>query len=98
VKIDQPKTFERRDEVAGKCTADLKLTMPVLVDDMQNTLSTAYNAMPDRLFIVGADAKIAYRGDRGPRGFDADAMAAALKKILAASSQKAAPKKDAGEK
>lgn len=57
--------------------------MPFLVDDMQDTVSKAYNAKPDRLFIVGADKKIAYRGDRGPRGFDVDGMEAALKKILA---------------
>lgn len=82
MKIDQPKTYERRKEVAGKCIADLKLTMPVLVDDMQNTVANAYHAKPDRLFILGADGKIAYRGDRGPRGFDVDELGTALKTIL----------------
>ena len=56
--------------------------MPVLVDDMRDTVSKAYAADPDRLFIVGADAKIAFSGDRGPRGFDVDAMEKALKAIL----------------
>ena len=67
VKIDQPKTHERRTEVAGQCVASLKLGMPVLVDDMQDTVAKAYNAMPDRLFILEADGTIGYRGDRGPR-------------------------------
>ena len=31
---------------------------------------------------VTADAKIAYRGARGPRGFDPDEMEKALEKIL----------------
>ena len=69
--------------------ADLKLSLPVLVDDMENTVAAAYHAMPDRLFIVGADGKIAYRGARGPRGFDVEEMEAALKTIL-----QAAPSKD----
>lgn len=85
MKIDQPKTHARRDEVAGQCAKDLELSIPMLVDDMQDTVADAYHAMPDRLFIVGADAKIAYRGDRGPRGFDVAEMVAALETILASS-------------
>ena len=57
--------------------------MPFLVDDMHDTVSKAYNAKPDRLFILGADSRIAYRGERGPRGFQVDALEAALKQILA---------------
>ena len=83
MKIDQPKDYKTRSDVAGRCVADLKLTMPVLVDDMQDSVAKAYNAMPDRLFILGADAKIAYRGNRGPKGFDVDEMAKALKAHLA---------------
>ena len=63
--------------------------MPVLVDDMQNTVAGAYHAKPDRLFVVGADAKIAYRGARGPRGFDVAELAEALKKIVSVSPKEA---------
>ena len=62
---------------------DLDLDMQVLVDDMKNTVATAYNAMPDRLFILKADGTIGYRGGRGPRGFKVDEMEQALEKILA---------------
>lgn len=74
--------------MAGDCIKDLKLGMPVLVDDMQDSVAKAYSAMPDRLFIVKADGTIGYRGERGPRGFDVDAMAAALGKILEAEKAK----------
>ena len=84
MKLAQPKTFDKREEIAGSCISDLKLTMPVLVDDMQDTVASAYNAMPDRLFVVGADGRIAYRGARGPRGFDVAEMEAALGTLLAA--------------
>ncbi len=60
----------------------IELTMPQLVDDMKDTVAQAYNAMPDRLFILGADGKIAYRGARGPRGFKVTEMEQALQKLL----------------
>jgi len=84
VEIEQPKTFERRLEVARKCSAAVSLEIPQLVDDMQDTVGKAYNALPDRLFILGADGKIAYRGDRGPRGFKVEEMAQALRKLAGA--------------
>ena len=87
--IAQPKTFERRKEVATSCVADLKLSIPVLVDDMKNSVANAYSAHPDRLFILTADGTIAFRGDRGPRGFSVDAMEKALKEILAGDSRRA---------
>lgn len=82
LEIEDPKTHEERTKVAQGCASELKLTMPVLVDDMQDTVSRAYAADPDRLFIIGVDAKIAFAGDRGPRGFDVGKMEKALKAIL----------------
>lgn len=54
---------------------------------MKNGASTAYHAMPDRLFVIGVDGKIAYRGDRGPRGFKLDELEAHLKGSVAASNK-----------
>lgn len=69
--------------MAGKCAVSLQLPIPIYVDDMKNSVATAYDAMPDRLFIVGVDGRIAYRGARGPRGFDPDGLEKALAKQLA---------------
>lgn len=82
VEIEQPTTFGRREEIAQSCCASLKLDLPMLVDDMDDTVAKAFHAMPDRLFILGAGGRIAYRGDRGPRGFKVDEMEKALKKLL----------------
>ena len=68
--------------MAQKCCASVELTIPQLVDDMSNTVAQAFNAMPDRLFVVGADGKIAYRGARGPRGFKVAELEETLKKLL----------------
>lgn len=84
VEIAQPKTFADRQNVAGACSTQLKLTIPMVVDDMDDTVARAYNALPDRLFLIGADGKIAYRGDRGPRGFKVDELKEALESILKA--------------
>lgn len=84
VEIEQPKTYQRRLEVAQECGAAVSLKIPQLVDDMQDTVGKAFNALPDRLFIVGEDGKIAYQGERGPRGFKVAELAEALRKLVAA--------------
>ena len=81
VTINQPKTDAERREVAGTCSAALDLKIPLLVDDIQDTVNKAYSAWPDRLFILGADARIAYAGGPGPRGFNVAEMAAALQQL-----------------
>ena len=83
IEIKQPTTFEERIGVAKQCNAAIDLGMPQLVDDLKDSCGNAYNAMPDRLYILGADGKIAYRGARGPRGFKVDELEEALRKILA---------------
>lgn len=82
VEIAQPRTFEQRTDIATTCSANLKLTIPVLIDDMEDKVSRAYNAWPDRLFILGPDGAVAYRGNRGPRGFDVDDLERALRTML----------------
>ncbi len=67
--IKDPNTFGERCSLAASFLDNEKLTVPTIVDDIDNTVSEAYGAFPDRLFIVGIDGKIAYAADRGPRGF-----------------------------
>lgn len=40
------------------------------MDSMDDKTEKAYQGWPDRLYVVGKDGKIAYAGDKGPRGFD----------------------------
>src|SRR5262245_1106303 len=69
VAFEQPRTFERRAEIAGKCCEALKLSMPCVVDTLDNRVDEAYAAWPERIFIIGADGRIAYAGEQGPFGF-----------------------------
>ena len=68
--VNQPVTQEQRNDVAGRACSYLKLDLPAIVDSMDNRVGKAYEAWPDRLYVVGKDGRIAYAGAPGPFGFD----------------------------
>jgi hypothetical protein len=82
VKIKEHTTLEERTKVAQDAATALELKIPLLIDDMENTIAEAYSAHPDRLFVLDADGKIAYAGGRGPWGFKVGEMTAALDDLL----------------
>ena len=49
----------------------LELAMPTLLDDMENSTDEAYAALPERLYVIGSDGRVAYQSGPGPFGFDA---------------------------
>jgi hypothetical protein len=83
IRIKQPTTIEAREEVAQTCSAKLSLKFPVVVDTIDNKTSQGSAALPDRLYVVDKDGKIAYKGKPGPRGFNVPEMTQALDKLLA---------------
>ena len=82
VKIAQHKTLAERKTAAATCSAGSVLKIPVLVDDMKNSVSSAYSALPERFIILNANKTVAYTGGRGPRGVDAAEFKAALEKLV----------------
>ena len=52
--------------------------MPALIDGMDDAVNKAYQALPDRLYLVGKNGEIAYAGDRGPFGFKPDELETCL--------------------
>jgi len=79
----QPKTFKERVKVAYACHSQLKMTIPCLVDEIDNKVDKAYGGAPDRLCVVDIDGKVAYHSKRGPWGFKPYDAEAVLKQILA---------------
>ena len=69
VAFAQPKTFTERTKVAAQCCDKLKITMPLLVDDLDDRVGHLYSGMPDRLYLIDRAGKVAYKGGRGPFGF-----------------------------
>jgi hypothetical protein len=82
VDVKQPRSDEERREVAATCCAALKMTVPLLVDRIDDAVGHAFSGMPDRLYIIGKDGKIAYKGGRGPFGFRPLEMEQALALLL----------------
>jgi hypothetical protein len=72
--VRQPKTTEERCKVAQKCIESLKLTMPIVIDKIDDEVGHAYSGMPDRLYVLDAKGKVTYKGGRGPFGFNPQEM------------------------
>jgi hypothetical protein len=78
VSFAQPQTTKERIGVAQKCCSVLKMTMPLLVDEINDRVGHAYSGMPDRLYLIGRDGRVVYKGGRGPFGFNASEMEQSL--------------------
>jgi hypothetical protein len=82
VLIAQHTSLDERVAAAHAGVARLGLTMPVLVDPMDDAVSEAFAAWPERIYVVDADGRMAFTGGPGPFEFDPDAAAAALESLL----------------
>ncbi len=81
--VEDPVTLGERNEVAKVCMTKLALEpIPALVDDVDDAVGTASAAHPDRLYLVGRDGRIAFRGGPGPIGFDPEQLDASIRKEL----------------
>jgi hypothetical protein len=74
----QPTTKAGRTDVAGQCCQALKITMPLLVDELDDRVGRAYSGMPDRIYVIGRDGRVVYKAGRGPFGFNPGEMEQAL--------------------
>ena len=83
VVFELPKSYDRRAEIAAKCCSSLKLTMPCVVDTIDNSVDEAYAGWPERMFIVDRDGRVAYAGKPGPWGFRVDEVEKWLKRYAA---------------
>ena len=68
-KITQTDCADKRAENAEICLTALKLSVPTVIDGDDNQVNRAYAGWPDRLYVVGVDGRIAYKGGPGPGGF-----------------------------
>jgi hypothetical protein len=81
--VKNPTTDEERAKVAADFAKDNTITLPVLLDKLDNKVSADYAAWPDRLYVVGRDGKIAYKGGLGPTGFKPEEVTPVLEKLIA---------------
>jgi hypothetical protein len=77
--VEDPRTSAERQRVASRCVEALSLApIPVLVDTIDDHAGRAYDAWPDRLYLIGRDGRVAYQGAPGPDGFAPDELEAAI--------------------
>ena len=80
--VYDPQTMEERRAVAGRCEASLQYGIHTYVDEMDDPVSKAYAAWPTRLFLIGTDGRVVYRGGLGPYGFKPAELKAAIEDYL----------------
>jgi hypothetical protein len=80
--LKEPTTTAEREAAAAACTKGLGLTIPCLVDGMDDAVGKAWAGWPDRLYVVATDGTIAYKGEPGPRGLRPREAEEALRRAL----------------
>ncbi len=82
IHVYDPTTDEERAEIAQTCALRLNIEIPMLIDEIDNRVASAYGALPDRLYLVSIDGRIAYQGEKGPQGFKSKELEAAIGREL----------------
>jgi Iodothyronine deiodinase len=78
VRVTDPTTDDERAGHAQGCALRMRLTLPVLIDRLDNAVASAYGGWPDRLYLIGHDGRVAFQGGTGPFGFKPAELEAAI--------------------
>jgi hypothetical protein len=81
--VYDPQTIDERRAVAGRCENAVGYGIRTYVDDMDDAVNHAYAAWPTRLYLVGSDGTVVYRGGLGPFGFHPERLGEAIAEYLA---------------
>lgn len=82
IRIKQASLFEDRVKAAAECCGALELTIPMVVDGIDNRVGEAYSGFPDRLYVIDREGKIDFKSGRGPFGFIPSEMEQELALLL----------------
>ena len=83
-RVNDPRTLEERQSVAGQCEMTLEYGIRTYVDEMDDAVMSAYAAWPERLYLVDKKGRISYAGGPGPGGFSPAELRNAIDRQLAA--------------
>jgi len=67
---------------ASMCVQRLDIKFTTLIDEMDNRVELAYTAWPDRLYLIGKNGRIAWKGRPGAVGFVPAELAVAIEATL----------------
>lgn len=80
--VYDPTTLEERREAAGQCIDAMNHGIRTYVDDMDDAVSIAYAAWPNRLYLIDVDGRVVYAGGRGPFGYKPKQLKKAIDTLL----------------
>ena len=83
IRINQHTTYEERQAVAEMCTTDLQITVPAIIDKIDNAVSIAYGGFPDRIYVIDSDGIVRFKTRHGPFGWSVPDATEALIAVLA---------------
>ena len=82
IDFKQPTTYLERESIAKTCQKQIELTMPILVDTLDNAVERLYAGAPNRTYVMDQNGIVLYKGVRGPQGTRPDDVAKAIRKQL----------------
>ena len=82
VVYNAPTTIDERAELAQTCVLRLDMAMPTLLDDMNDTVDSLYNGLPERLYVLDADHTVFWKTVAGSPGFDPEAWRDAIIRLF----------------
>jgi hypothetical protein len=82
IAVADPTSAAGRAVVAQSCAVALAVRIPLLLDGPDNEVARQYGGWPDRLYLIGADGRVAYQGGEGPFGFLPEELESAIEAEL----------------
>jgi Ca2+-binding EF-hand superfamily protein len=83
IEIAQPRDDNERFVVAQTCREHLDIDIPFLVDNVDDAVGAGYSGMPNRLYLIDGEGRVAFKNGRGPFGFHPRQLEQALLLMLA---------------
>ena len=83
IALADPASLDERAAAAQACALRLQTRIPILLDDLDDAVASAYGGWPDRLYLIGRDGRVAFQGEVGPFGFKPHELGAAIETELA---------------
>jgi len=80
--IPEPTSANEKENHASMCVRNLDIRFTTLIDGMDNKTERDYSGWPDRLYLIGKDGRVAWKGAPGPKGFVPPELAVAIETEL----------------
>ncbi len=67
--IIDPRNYGERCMAAGLFISEGNITIPVIIDNMNNSVKDDYNGWPERVFVINKNGLLAFASHKGTDGF-----------------------------